>query len=182
MKSICYALALVSVAGMHAQKISFSQEAVGVLTSEHGTDKVPMRTQPVQDEIVKPSRRRIPVETLESLIDMAACLYAAVNIIIAYKAIGLPITALPVAAAPTTYWGRFKQGMIDTLFPTFLKPESVWMQRGRFMIQVGGIAIETLVYKTMAQLVLMCATQDVGELAQKLVVRLKKLIRAFMPF
>lgn len=62
----------------------------------------------------------------------------------------------------------------------FLCPKWYWsaQQKGNFVFDACAIALETLLYKTVLKLIVLCGTGDFGDVVEHALVRSKKLVTA----
>lgn len=152
---------------MLARPFHFSPEFVAAWHASHGK-AIPtakpeiVRPQPTASIEVQPqpeiNKLWISQRQLYRTLDCAALVYATARIYARY-----------------TRSQRQADYACSRLYPAWYRSVHA---KGNFALEVGVIALETLFYKTIFKLILLCGTGDLSDLAHEAVVRCKKLFFA----
>lgn len=120
-----------------------------------------------QQYVAKPESMfsMLSYERVNRLINLAAIAYASYKIYLRYEQMGKPV--------PET--AMYK--IINYFKP--LQLQSI-TNKGSFFIDAGAIIIETLLYKTLIQLLVLCGTSDVLELVESGIFRGKKIVKMLL--
>ncbi|HZW61251.1 MAG TPA: hypothetical protein VFF04_03430 [Candidatus Babeliales bacterium] len=100
---------------------------------------------------------------ISKIINLTALCYASWKIYWRYQEIGKSV--------PETF--------VHKIFG-YARPIQLLTNRGSFFIDSGGIILETMLYKTLAQLILLCASSDILELFESAISRGKRVARALL--
>lgn len=141
----------------HGQECRFSADALAFFQQEAQQSAL------VHHQTQQPEKRKknLTTEQLYSAINTLACIYVLARIAQAYH--GYFIVDTP----PTTWY--------DNLVPI---RNTVLVKKMRFAIASLLILGETLLGKSLAKLIILCATGDVTDLIEALLVRVKKIVVA----
>jgi hypothetical protein len=109
-------------------------------------------------------------EHLEMLLNVATVAYAAFHIYKRYKVLNKPAPIIR-----RSFVGSLLNNVYTHMFPPTIQKS---FMQGNFCLEALGIVIEALLYKTVAQLIIICGSGSIMDVVEMGVVRGKKIVHA----